>query len=101
MKTNRETINKIATSTNTKLLEEIVCRKANKDWLRQSFRIASQVLVALKEQNMTQKELAEKMNVSPQYINKLVKGKENMTLETVVKLEKTLGIIVFDRKNNS
>ncbi|MGI6046424.1 MAG: helix-turn-helix transcriptional regulator [Petrimonas sp.] len=98
MKTNREKFNEIATSTNPKLLDEIAYRKANRDWLHRSNRIAAQVLMALKEQNMTQKELAEKMNVSPQYINKLVKGNENMTLETVVKLEKTLGIVVFERK---
>lgn len=31
------------------------------------------------------------MGVSPQQISKIVKGNENLTLETIVKLEKCLG----------
>ena len=64
MKTNREKFNKIATSTDTKLLEEIAYRNANRDWLRRSNRIAAKILMALKEQKMTQKDLAEEMNVT-------------------------------------
>ena len=40
---------------------------------------------------MTQKELAEKMEVSPVYIGRLLKGGENLTLETICKLQKVLG----------
>jgi transcriptional regulator with XRE-family HTH domain len=32
------------------------------------------------------------MGVSPQYINKVVRGKENLSLETICKLEHALGI---------
>lgn len=95
METNREKFNKIATSTNTGLLKEVAYRNANRDWLRKSKRIAVKVLMALKEQNMTQKDLAEKMKVSPQYINKIVKGGENLTIETITKLEDILGIVIF------
>lgn len=95
MKTNREKFNKIATSTDTKLLEEIAYRNANRDWLRRSNRIAAKILMALKEQKMTQKDLAEEMNVTPQYINKLVKGGENLTIETITKLENILNIVIF------
>ena len=63
MKTNREKFNIIATSTDTEILNEIAYRKANRDWLRKSNRIAAKVLAALKEQNMSQKDLADKMNV--------------------------------------
>lgn len=95
MKTNREKFNIIATSTDTEILNEIAYRKANRDSLRKSNRIAAKVLAALKEQNMTQKELAEKMNVSPQYVNKIVKGNENLTLATITKLENLLHIIIL------
>ncbi|MBP7179672.1 MAG: helix-turn-helix transcriptional regulator [Dysgonomonadaceae bacterium] len=95
METNREKFNKIATSTNTELLEEIAYRNANREWLRRSNRIAAKVLMALKEQKMTQKDLAEKMSVTPQYINKIVKGGENLTTETITKLENILGIAIF------
>ena len=95
METNREKFNKIATSTNTELLEEIAYRNANREWLRRSNRIAAKVLMALKEQKMTQKDLAEKMSVTPQYINKIVKGGENLTTETITELENILGIAIF------
>lgn len=95
METNREKFNKIATSTNTELLEEIAYRNANREWLRRSNRIAAKVLMALKEQKMTQKDLAEKMSVTPQYINKIVKGGENLTTETITKLENILGFAIF------
>ena len=42
------------------------------------------------------KMLAEEMGVTPQYINKVVKGKENLTLETISKIEQVLGIILFE-----
>ena len=45
---------------------------------------------------MTQKKLAEIVGVSPQYINKVVKGRENLTLETIVKMEKALGIALIE-----
>ena len=40
--------------------------------------------------NMTQKNLAERMGCSQQYVSLLLKGSENLTLETVAKLEKVL-----------
>jgi len=45
---------------------------------------------------MTQKKLPEEMGVTPQYINKVVKGKENLTLETVSKFEEILGIRLLE-----
>ncbi len=46
----------------------------------------------LEEMKMSQKELAAKMNCSPQYISKLLKGSENLTLETISKLEEVLSL---------
>jgi len=45
---------------------------------------------------MQQKELAEAMDVSPQQVSKIVKGKQNLTLQTVSKLEQVLGISLFE-----
>lgn len=65
-------------------------RHENSRWLRYSGFIAVSVMNRLEELNMSQKELAEKMNCSPQYISKLLKGSENLTLETIAKLEDSL-----------
>ena len=41
---------------------------------------------------MSQKQLAEKMNCSPQYISKVLRGRENLSLETLTKIENALEI---------
>ena len=78
-------------------------REANEGWLRRSHAIAFEVLEALDEKKLTQKKLAAIMTVTPQYVNNIVKGRENLTLETIAKLEKALGIelmtiVKFQRK---
>ncbi len=40
---------------------------------------------------MTKTDLAKAMDVSPSYIGKLLRGNENLTLETICKLEKITG----------
>jgi transcriptional regulator with XRE-family HTH domain len=67
-------------------------RKANKSWLDKSAIIALKILNYLKMNGISQKQLAEMVNVSPQQINKIVKGSENLTLETISKIEDALGI---------
>jgi transcriptional regulator with XRE-family HTH domain len=64
----------------------------NKDWLDKSALIAVKILSALRSQSLTQKDLAERIDVSPQYINKVLKGNENLSLSTICKIEKSLSI---------
>jgi ribosome-binding protein aMBF1 (putative translation factor) len=75
-------------------------RRENREWLKKSAAIAIRVLDTLKAQNLSQKELAERMNISPQQISKIVKGQENLTLETISNLEIALGIQIIDDKAN-
>lgn len=67
-------------------------REANAGWLRKSGFVALRVMAVLDEKKMTQTDLAEKMGVSRQQISKIVKGHENLTFETIDKLEKALDI---------
>ena len=90
--TNKEKFLTLVSTENKETKDAIRFRDKNNAWLRESKRIAIKVIKALKEQSMSQKDLAEQMGVSPQYVNKLVKGKENFTLETLVKLQKSLDI---------
>ena len=46
----------------------------------------------MKELGMTQKMLAEKMNCTQQYISKILKGRENLSLEVISKIENALDI---------
>jgi len=67
-------------------------REVNKSWLKRSQAIAIKITKTLREQKMSQIDLANLMSVSPQQVNKIVKGKENLTLETIAKLEQALNI---------
>lgn len=72
--------------------DQVQFRNANKDWLQKSAKIAVKILRLLREKSISQVQLAETMGVSPQHINKILKGRENLTLETIGKLEVALGI---------
>jgi antitoxin component HigA of HigAB toxin-antitoxin module len=89
-------LSKLESNIPSTLMEKVKYRRENRHWLRKSAVIALKVLKALKEQNLTQKDLAEKMQVSPQQISKIVKGQENLTLETIANLEIALEIKIID-----
>ncbi len=67
-----------------------------KGWLDNSAKIALKILRTIRDLKITQKELADKLNISPQHISKVLKGQENLTLETIDKLEKALNIRLID-----
>ncbi len=77
-------------NTPSKWREEAVFRKTNKDWLRYSQMISIKMLSKMKAENMTQKMLAERMGCTQQYISKILQGKENLSLETLCKIERAL-----------
>jgi len=98
--TAREKLRAIVSDETSDWLEEAKWRKENRDWLNKSAKIAIKILREIRLQKeskgMSQKVLAEILNVSPQYINKIVKGQENLSLETISKLEKALGIVLIE-----
>ena len=69
--------------------------ETNKSWLRHSQNIAMLMLDSMEELGMSQKQLAEKMNCSPQYISKVLRGRENLSLETLTKIENALEISII------
>lgn len=81
-------------------LEKAKWRRENRDWLNKSAKIAIKILREIRAQKdkngMSQKKLAELLNVTPQYINKIVKGQENLSLETICKIERVLGISLIE-----
>lgn len=92
---NKEKFLKLVSEEDTTTLNEVKNRIKNREVLRESQRIALKVLTRLDELNWLQKDLADKMNVRPQQVSKIVSGKENFTLETLIKLQSVLGIPFF------
>lgn len=84
-----------ASSTPSAWREEAEERIANKTWLRYSQKIAMMMLEKMEQLGMNQKQLAERMNCSQQYVSRILKGKENLSLETLSKIEDALDIRIF------
>ncbi|RTY97390.1 helix-turn-helix domain-containing protein [Flavobacterium sp. RSP49] len=70
-------------------------RIKNRAMLRESQNIALKVLDKLEEIRWSQRKLAKEMGVTPQQITKIVKGQENLTLETQTKLQSILKIPIL------
>lgn len=76
----------------TGTLERNQQRIRNRAILRESQQIALKVLMKLDDLGWSQKDLAKVMGLTPQQITKIVSGKENLTVETQIKLQNVLGI---------
>ena len=99
-------LNQIIVNEPSKWLEEANYRFENKAWLKKSQAIALRILRHIRANSISQKDLAERLNVAPQQVNRWVKGSENFTLETISKIEIVLGIQLIDvsdtlKKNES
>lgn len=88
----QEKLNNLVSEDKSNGQEGAKFRKQNKYWLLKSAEIALRVIDTLKDKKMTQAELAVQLETSPQNISKILKGQENLTLETIVKLERSLDI---------
>ena len=99
MRTSNETIGKLRehqSATPSKWRENAEWRMANKTWLHYSQRIAMMMLDRMEELGMTQKRLSELMGCSPQYVSKVLKGQENLSLETLAKIEHCLQMPILN-----
>ena len=74
-----------------------MARRENKEWLRYSQHIAMMMLDRMEELGITQKVVAEKMGCSQQYISRVLKGTENLSIETIFKIENSLDLRIFER----
>lgn len=95
MKTNKEKFLGLVSEKKTNASIKNKERIAKREMFRESRNIAFKILEKLDDLKWSQKQLAEAMEVSPQYVNKLVKGKENFTLETQIKIQKILSIPIL------
>lgn len=91
-KTNREKFLDLVTEDAIETKAWIRDRNKKRKFYRASQKIALNILKQLAELDWTQKELAEKMDVSPQQVNKWVKGDANFTLDTLIHLGTVLGV---------
>ena len=92
-----EFLMKNQSNTASKWREEAEYRRKNARWLRYSAMIALQVRDRMSQIGMTQVVLAEKLGCTQQHISMLLKGKNNLTLETIAKLEEALDFDIIGK----
>lgn len=80
-------LRKHSSATPSKWRQNAEFRITNKEWLKVSQYIAMKMLDRMEQMDINQRELAERMNCSQQYVSKILKGKENLSLETLSKIE--------------
>jgi transcriptional regulator with XRE-family HTH domain len=90
--TNKEKFLQLVSKEQSQTLEKAKERIKNRAMLGESQKVALKVLAKLEELQWSHQELAEKMSVTIPYIDKIVRGKENLTLETLIKLQEVLDI---------
>ncbi|MDE6271124.1 MAG: helix-turn-helix transcriptional regulator [Muribaculaceae bacterium] len=99
MKTREDILSELnahTSGTPSKWRDNAEWRKANKSWLRYSQRIAMMMLDKMEELGLTQKSVAERMGCSQQYISRVLKGTENLSIETISKIEVALGLEILE-----
>lgn len=76
--------------------DEVAIRRAKAEgWLPYSRKIAIRTALAMKRQDLTRSDVAARMGCSPQYVSRLLKGDENLSLETICKLENALNVPIL------
>ncbi len=92
-----ERLEKLQSASLSSWRDEEVRRKnaKNNGWLSYSRKIAIKIAVVMKRQNLTRQDVADKLCCSPQYVSRLLKGEENLSLETICKLENALNIPIL------
>ena len=91
MSVNTQRLEELAKPRNEQAMKRDQERRKNRKWLTYSQDIALALHYYMRTNNMTQRDLAEQMCVSPVYVGKLLKGGENLTLETICKLQQVIG----------
>ena len=92
MSTIEERLRNHAPATPSRWREKAEWRQQNKSWLRYSQLVAIRMLEQMETENLTQKALAERLGCSQQYVSKILKGQENLSIETISKIEEALSL---------
>ena len=96
MKKMQNRLSAYASATPSKWRKKAEARLANKEWLRYSQNIAMMMFDKMDELGLTQKAVAERMGCSQQYISRVLKGTENLSIETISKIESALELQILE-----
>ncbi len=78
-----------------KLVKEAV-ESEDYDFEKLAYSFARSIISCLKNKNLSQKDLARKLNVSEAWISKVLSGDSNLTFKTMIKIARSLDCKVND-----
>lgn len=96
MKANTEKFDALVSPKTSGWHQDVKERIANKAWQEKAFDIALRVLRHMRANKISQVRLAEEMGMKAQSLNRILQGKENLTLETICRIESALGITLIE-----
>ena len=79
-------------SVSSKFEEEARWRQENEIWLRLSRSVSLTIIDYMQEHNLSRAEMARMLNISPQYLSRILSGTENFSIKSVAKIEAVIGV---------
>lgn len=97
-KTNKDKFLSLVSSDDNESFHKIKERIKNRNMLRYSQLIAYVILSKMDDLNISISDVAEKMKISINEVEKIVSGREDLKLSVLVKLEETFNISLLNLK---
>ena len=78
--------------TTSQFVKDAQWRKENESWLKLSRQLAVSLVGYMQDHKMKRSDLAKALNVSPQYVSRLLSGTENLSFKSIANIEDKLGL---------
>lgn len=85
--------------TPSRFMEEAAWRKENASWLKWSRQLALTLINYMQDNGLKRADLAMRLEVSPQYVSRLLSGTENLSFKSLANIENRLGISCLQMVN--
>ena len=70
-------------------------RQENASWLKRSRNVALAIIDFMQENGLSRNDVAQRLNVSPQYVSKILSGRVNFSFKSISEIEEHLGVDCF------
>lgn len=88
----KEKLQKLSSGTSLGWLDDAEFVENNEEMLEMSAKAALAILKVMRQQDLTKRDLAQMLGISPQSVSKQLSGNANFTFETLQKYGKALGM---------
>ena len=90
--TEKEKLHRLSSGTSLGWLDDADFVENNEEMLEMSAKAALAILKVMKQQDLTKRDMAQMLGISPQSVSKQLSGNANFTFETLQKYGKVLGM---------